>query len=58
MRKSSIRGLQTSRQSIDGKTNEMENNSNKAGHSLVFDAIRQVMIKSSTSSARLHGHKI
>ena len=45
LQKISIRGSQNTKQIIDGRTNYMENKSNKAGHSLVFDTIRQLTIK-------------
>ena len=41
LQKIGIRGIQDTRQILYGKANDMENNLNKAEHSLVFDTIRQ-----------------
>ena len=49
-----ICGIQDTRQIIDGKTKDKENNGNKAGHSLVSDTIKQLMIKAKLQSPISH----
>ena len=45
LHKTGIRGIQDTRQIVDGKTNDFGKISIKAGHSLEFDSIRQLMLK-------------